>query len=72
MFNSEPSGKPSCRAMTLLLSQERDRRLTLEEHWRITAHLATCRNCSRFRQHLRVLDAAIAKYKATMQGSPSV
>lgn len=51
----------SCKDASRLISQSLDRRLTLRERFGLRVHLMICDFCSRFRQQVELIRAAIKR-----------
>ncbi len=54
----------TCREMSYLLVERRERRLTLAETVASRFHLLACRMCRRFEVQLDVMDRAMDRWKA--------
>lgn len=50
---------PSCKQVAQLLSSDGLGRASLATRLVVTAHLAMCRHCARFRDQIRLLGAAV-------------
>jgi predicted anti-sigma-YlaC factor YlaD len=46
---------PNCRDMTRLISEARDRKMSLPTRWRMDLHLAACSFCRRYASQLAAL-----------------
>jgi Putative zinc-finger len=55
---------PSCKAAARLMSESRDRKLTVQEKRCLDAHLADCGNCLRLNKQLDVLTDVARRYAA--------
>jgi hypothetical protein len=53
----------SCRDVSKLLSQSRERRLGLWERLGLQMHLAMCKGCSNARRQLDFISAAMRRYR---------
>lgn len=53
----------SCRDVSKLLSQSRERRLGLWERLGLQMHLAMCKGCSNVRKQLDFISAAMRRYR---------
>lgn len=53
----------SCREVSELLSQARERRLGLLERFRLALHLMMCNGCNNFRKQLDFVSAALQRYR---------
>ena len=54
----------SCREVTELLSEERDRQLKVSERVQLRLHLAMCQGCSNFKKQLGFLHDACQLFVA--------
>ena len=52
-----------CREVTRLCSEESERKLTIREQLALKMHLLMCKGCTNFRQQMRFLGAATARYR---------
>jgi Putative zinc-finger len=52
-----------CREASRLLSQSQDGSLPLAQWVRLRLHLAVCEACTRFARQLRLLQAAMQRYR---------
>lgn len=58
----------TCREMSHLLVERRERRLTATERVAAGFHLLACRMCRRFVVQLEVMDRAMDRWKAYREG----
>lgn len=52
----------SCKDTTKLLSQSLDAELSLPQRLALRLHLAICRNCRNFREHLALIHEACRRF----------
>lgn len=52
----------SCKEVSRLLSEARERRLGLRERFALRLHLMMCAGCNNFRKQLDFIDAAMRRY----------
>lgn len=53
----------SCKDVSRLVSRSQEHALGPFERWALRLHLAACDACTRFEQQMRVLRAAMRKYR---------
>lgn len=53
----------SCKEVSKLLSQARERRLGWWERFRLSLHLMMCSGCANFRRQLDFIGAAMRRYQ---------
>ena len=58
----------SCKEVSILLSQARERRLGWRERFALRLHLRLCAGCVQFQKQLSFIRAAIRRYRDS--GSP--
>lgn len=54
---------PTCKQVSVMLSQEQDRKLSLLERLRLKLHLAICNRCRQIGEHIVFLRRAIRAYR---------
>jgi hypothetical protein len=54
---------PTCREVSVLLSQGQERPLGVREQLLLKLHLLACRGCANFSRQLVVLRAAVRRYR---------
>lgn len=53
----------TCKEVTRLLSEARERRLGLGERFGLALHLMICKGCANFRKQLDFIGAAMRRYR---------
>jgi hypothetical protein len=61
----------SCKQAARLLSESRDRRLSIGERLRLTFHLGICRFCRRFAADWTRFHAALRAYSRRLESDPA-
>ena len=56
--------RPTCREVTRLVLERENRPLGLAERLRVRMHLAICLMCTRFTGQVRLMERAMAQWKA--------
>ena len=54
----------SCKEASRLLSQGQDRRLSFVERLQLWLHMTACDACTRFATHLRIMRAALSRFRS--------
>lgn len=58
----------SCKDATRRMSEAEDRELALSERLELGMHLALCKGCRNYQQHLHVLREACREYREELTG----
>ncbi|MFN0315198.1 MAG: zf-HC2 domain-containing protein [Burkholderiales bacterium] len=56
--------KLTCRDLSVLVSQARERDLSALEHMRMKTHLAICEACRNFQRQMNFLDQLLRRHRA--------
>lgn len=62
----------SCKKMTVLISQQLDRRLTLSERCALRLHLMMCRGCRNFERNMAFMHDVFSSVRRNTRGEAPV